>query len=105
MTEYLPKIYTDFRSSYPEVAEALDGLGAAAEAAGPLDQRTQRLVKLGIAIGAVGNGAVRSSVRKALEAGAAPDEIRQVALLAISTRGFPAAVAGLAWINEVLVAE
>jgi alkylhydroperoxidase/carboxymuconolactone decarboxylase family protein YurZ len=32
-------------------------------------------------------------------------DIRQTALLAISTAGFPTAIAALAWIEEVLAAE
>ncbi len=105
MSEYLPEIYVQFRDAYPDVARALDQLGQATQGAGPLDVRTQRLVKLGIALGAQSEGAVRSNARKALEAGANADELRHVALLAISTRGFPAAVAGLAWIDEVLASE
>jgi alkylhydroperoxidase/carboxymuconolactone decarboxylase family protein YurZ len=86
----------------PGVAETLDGLGAGNETAGPLDRRSQRLVKLGIAIGDLAEGAVRSNVRRALAAGATPDEVRHVALLAITTTGFPTAVASLGWIEEVL---
>lgn len=100
--EYLPDVYLRFRQRYPEVATALDGLGAATGAAGPLDERTQRLVKLGIAVGALAEGAVRSNARKALGSGATPDQVRQVALLAVTTSGFPAAIAGMAWIEEVL---
>ena len=102
MSDYLPKSYTDFRTGYPEVAEALDALGSAADSAGPLDEKTLRLVKLGIAAGALAEGSVRSNVRKALEAGATADEIRQVGLGAITTVGFPAAIATLGWIDEVL---
>lgn len=102
MTDYLPKTYIDFRSAYPAVANALDQVGAAVDAAGPLDARTERLVKLAIAVGSLAEGAVRSNVRKALDAGASPDEIRQVALSAITTVGFPAAIAALGWIDEVL---
>ncbi|MBI4259433.1 MAG: carboxymuconolactone decarboxylase family protein [Actinobacteria bacterium] len=105
MVRYLPDIYTRFRDDYPEVAGALDRMGRAADGAGPLDERTRRLVKLGIAIGAVADGAVRSNVRKAIAAGIGPAEMRQVALLAVTTRGFPAAIAGLGWIEEVLAAE
>ncbi len=104
MPDYLPESYTDFRREYPEVASALDGLGTAADAAGPLDDKTLRLVKLGIAAGALAEGSVRSNVRKALDAGATPDEIRQVGLGAITTVGFPAAIATLGWIDEVLSA-
>lgn len=36
--EYLPEVYLRFCQRYPQVAAALDGLGAATEAAGPLDE-------------------------------------------------------------------
>ena len=105
MTEYLPKPYTSFRDAYPEVAAALDALGGAVDGAGPLDDRTERLVKLAIAVGGMAEGAVKSNVRKALEAGATPAEVKQVGLSAITTCGFPTAVAALGWIDEVLAAE
>jgi alkylhydroperoxidase/carboxymuconolactone decarboxylase family protein YurZ len=100
--EYLPDVYLGFREHYPAVAAALDGLGEAVDGAGPLDERNVRLVKLGLAVGALAEGAVKSNARKALAAGASPEEVRQVAMLAITTCGFPAAVAGLGWIDEVL---
>ncbi|MGH9187693.1 MAG: carboxymuconolactone decarboxylase family protein [Acidimicrobiales bacterium] len=102
MSDYLPDAYVRFREAYSQVAGALDRLGAATEDAGPLNSRTQRLVKLGIAVGSLAEGAVRSNVRKALAEGAAPDEIRHVALLAITTSGFPTAIASIGWIEEVL---
>jgi 4-carboxymuconolactone decarboxylase len=102
MSDYLPDVYLDFRDRFPTVANATDELGRATEAAGPLDSRTQRLVKLGIAIGALAEGAVRSNVRKALEEGASPEDIQHAAVLAITTVGFPASVAALGWIDEVL---
>jgi 4-carboxymuconolactone decarboxylase len=101
-TQYLPDVYVHFRDRFPEVAQALDGLGDATATAGPLDERTQRLVKLGIAVGGMAEGAVRSNVRRALAAGVSEDEILHVAALAVSTRGFPAAVAAFGWIEEVL---
>ena len=100
--EHLPDIYLRFRDSYPGVAAALDGLGEAVDGAGPLDERTARLIKLGLAIGAAAEGAVRSNARKALAAGATADEIRHAALLGGTTCGFPAAIAGFGWIDEVL---
>jgi 4-carboxymuconolactone decarboxylase len=103
--EHLPDIYLGFRGRFPGVTAALDGLGEAVDEAGPLDVRTARLVKLGLAVGKCAEGAVRSNVRKALTAGATPEEVRQVALLAITTCGFPTAVAGLAWVDEVLATE
>jgi alkylhydroperoxidase/carboxymuconolactone decarboxylase family protein YurZ len=102
MNDYLPLAYQDFRATYPEVANTLDHLGQAADGAGPLDERTRRLVHLGVAIGALAEGAVRSNVRKALDAGVSVEEIRQVSLLAITTSGFPTAIAGLGWTEEVV---
>jgi len=102
--DYLPDVYVDFRKDYPDVAAALDRLGEVADAAGSLDERTARLVKLGLAVGAASQGAVRSNARKALAAGATPAELRHVGLLAITTCGFPAAIAGIGWIDEVLAA-
>src|SRR5215204_4518989 len=102
MDEHLPQIYRTFRESYPDVAIALDELAAQADRAGPLDEGTQRLVKLGMAIAAESPGAVRSNVRKALDAGHSAEEVRHVAVLAITTCGFPTAVAGTEWIEQVL---
>jgi hypothetical protein len=75
VSDYLPAIYTRVREQYPEVAGALDQLARISDGAGPLDDRSCRLVKLGIAIGALAEGAVRSNARKALDAGITPDEI------------------------------
>jgi len=104
MSDYLPDVYVRFRERYPGVAQSLDALGGATQEAGGLDARSQRLVKLGIAIGALAEGAVRSNVRKARAAGVSDGDIRQSALLAISTAGFPTAIAAMAWIEEVLAA-
>ena len=102
MDEHLPTVYVDFRARFHNVVVAHDAVAVAVEAAGPLDERTVRLVKLGIAIGDLAEGAVRSNARKALAAGAFPEEIEQVVLLALTTRGFPAVVAAWGWVREVL---
>jgi 4-carboxymuconolactone decarboxylase len=100
--EHLPRVYRGFRESFSEVAEALDELASRCGRAGPLDERTQRLVKLGMAVASESPGAVRSNVRKALAAGDSMEEIRHIAVLAITTCGFPTAIAGTEWIEEVL---
>lgn len=102
MSAYLPDAYTNFRSRYATVADAVDGVGSAVDSAGPLDAKTMRLVKLGLAIGGGAEGAVRSNVRKARSEGASDAEIRQVALAAVTTVGFPAMIASLGWVDEVL---
>jgi alkylhydroperoxidase/carboxymuconolactone decarboxylase family protein YurZ len=101
----LPKRFTDFVAEYPEVGKAYNALGSATSSAGPLDTKTRELVKIGIAISAGLEGGTHSHVRKALETGAARAEIRHVALLCISTIGFPAAMKGLSWIDDVIGEE
>jgi 4-carboxymuconolactone decarboxylase len=98
----LPQWYRDFRKDYPQISTASDALGEALTAAGPLDEKTRELVKLGIALGARLEGGAHSHVRRARSAGASADEIRHAALLAISTLGFPGAMAGLSWVEDVL---
>ena len=105
MDEYLPEVYLEFTQRYPEVAEAQGTLARAVEDATPFDERTTRLLNLALAIGAVADGAVRPNVRKSLAQGVSESELRAVTLLAITTCGFPTAIAGLSWVDEVLAGE
>ncbi|MCH8154540.1 MAG: carboxymuconolactone decarboxylase family protein [Proteobacteria bacterium] len=67
--------------------------------------RTRRLIKLALSVGARSEGAVHSHARQAVNEGMTSEELRQVAALAITTLGFPAAMAGLSWINDMLKGE
>ncbi|MEX0696005.1 MAG: carboxymuconolactone decarboxylase family protein [Dongiaceae bacterium] len=87
--------------AYPAVWRAYAALGKAAAEAGPLDERTRRLVKLALSIGASSEGAVHSHTRRAVEEGLSKKELKQVALLAIATLGLPQAVKGLTWIEDI----
>jgi 4-carboxymuconolactone decarboxylase len=98
----LPKHFTDFVESYPEVGKAYNDLGKAVSKAGPLDKKTQLLVKVGISIAAGLEGGTHSNARKAIEAGASADELRHTAILCVTTIGFPSMMKGLAWIEDVL---
>ncbi len=102
MGEYLPEIYREFRDRYPEIAAAQDELSRTIRESTPLDERTTHLLKFALALGAQADGAVRSNVRKSLSHGITESELRAVALEAITTCGFPTAVAGLKWIDEVV---
>jgi alkylhydroperoxidase/carboxymuconolactone decarboxylase family protein YurZ len=99
--EDLPAGANMIANRYPDVWDALSGLGKACSEAGPLDGRTARLVKLALAIGAVSEGAVHSHTRRALADGIGVDELRHVALLAITTLGFPQGVKALTWIDDI----
>jgi alkylhydroperoxidase/carboxymuconolactone decarboxylase family protein YurZ len=85
----------------PEVWEAFQRLGTAIGDAGPLDERTRRLIHLALAIGADSEGAVHSHVRRALADGISADELAHVAYLAITTLGWPKAQRGMSWIRDV----
>lgn len=98
----LPKAFETFRKRYRGVYEAYETLGGAAHEGGPLDQKTRELVKLGMAIGGRLEGAVRSHAQRAREAGATPQEIEHVVLLAVTTAGFPTAVAAFTWVAKHL---
>jgi 4-carboxymuconolactone decarboxylase len=99
---YLPRVYEKFSQKFPEVFESYKQLGLSARKAGPLDQKTQDLVKLGIALGANSRGAVMSHTRKAMNAGATQEEILHAVLLGLTTTGFPNMIAAMAWVEEVL---
>lgn len=98
----LPKRYEKFMETYPEVGRAYKDLGDAVAEAGPLDVKVRSLVKLGISVGARQEGAARSHARKALEAGATPEEIRHAVMQATTTVGFPTMMAGLSWVDGIL---
>ncbi|MFB6352540.1 MAG: carboxymuconolactone decarboxylase family protein [Halobacteriales archaeon] len=98
----LPSTAGDLAAAYPEVWAAYADLGEQTAEAGPLDGETKRLVKLGLAVGAGSEGAVHSHVRRAREEGVGREDIRHVALLAITTLGFPRAMAAMSWIEDVL---
>jgi len=87
---------------HPEVWQAYSSLGAACAGAGPLEERTRRLIKLAFAIGGSSEGAVHSHARRALAEGLKPEEIRHVAVLAIPTLGLPAAVKAMTWVDDIL---
>lgn len=102
---YLPKKYTDFRNGYEDVFIQYQALGKACRESGPLDDKTQSLVKLGIAIGSNSRGGVMSHTRKAVEAGATPEEIHHAVLMALTTIGFPTMISAMAWVDEVLESQ
>lgn len=94
-----PDTYQAFVKRYPLIGRAWDAITEQGRQ-GPLDDRTARLVKLGIAIGAMRQGAVNSNIRKAQAAGASREELEQVIALAAGTIGLPSAVAVFTWLHD-----
>jgi 4-carboxymuconolactone decarboxylase len=102
MSEKLPKpprTYDEFSETFPTLRKAWDLLGDAAKE-GPLDAKTARLIKLGISIGAMREGAVHSSARKARALGATNEELQQIVALSSSIIGMPSAVAVWTWLRD-----
>ncbi len=99
---YLPDIYKEFQQQFPDIAKAYDALALKCHSEGPLDEKTRRLVKLGIAIGLNSEGGVRSHARRALEEGISADELRHAVLLALTTAGFPMMIAAMKWVDKVI---
>lgn len=97
----LPRRAAQIAQEQPELWAAFQALGAVTGSAGPLDERTRRLVNLALAIGADSEGATHSHARRGLSEGISPEELDQVAYLAITTLGWPRAVRGLSWIRDV----
>lgn len=98
----IPKRYRRFQEEFPEVAKAYEAMGEAVHNAGPLDEKTRALIKLAISTGARFEGAVHSHTRKALKAGASPEELRHVAMLSLPTIGLPSMMAALSWVDDIL---
>ena len=99
-----PKSYRDFVDRFPALGEAWDRIHRAGDE-GPLDEKTARLVKLGVAMGALREGPVHAGVRKALAMGIPREAIEQVVALSASTLGLPACVAVHTWVRDVLEKE
>ena len=98
----LPPAFRQFQSEHAEVHKAYEALAEAAHHSGPLDERTRRLVKLAIAVGGRLEGAVRSHVWQAKEAGISDEEMDHIVLLSLTTIGLPSMVAARTWVKAAL---
>jgi alkylhydroperoxidase/carboxymuconolactone decarboxylase family protein YurZ len=88
------------KQSHPKVWKRFTELADACHDAGPLNEKTRRLVKLALAIAAGSEGGTHSAVRHAREAGITQKEMEHVVMLSITTIGFPAAGRALMWVQD-----
>ncbi len=98
----LPSQYTGIQKRYKGFIKAVENLGKATKASGPLNEKTSRLIQLAAAAAIHSEGSVHSHTRRAVAAGAKPDEIRHAVILLTSTIGFPTVSAALSWVDDVL---
>jgi 4-carboxymuconolactone decarboxylase len=97
----LPTWYTTLEKRHPKFMAAVKELGKAVRQEGPLDEKTSHLVQLAAAAALRSEGGVHSHAKRALEAGAKPDEIFHAIILLTSTIGFPTVSAALSWVSDV----
>ena len=100
MKDALPPYIESFREKHADLWDAFSKLGDACHQAGPLDEKTRRLVKLALAVALRHEGGVHSAARRAVECGVTFEEMEHVALLAITTVGWPSASAAMTWIAD-----
>ncbi len=98
----LPMQYTGIQKRYKKFMNAVENLGKASKTSGPLNEKTSRLIQLAAATAIHSEGSVHSHTRRALAAGAKPEEIRHAVILLTSTIGFPTVSAALSWVDDVL---
>jgi alkylhydroperoxidase/carboxymuconolactone decarboxylase family protein YurZ len=99
-----PKTYQDFVERYPKLEQAWELISEAGKE-GNFDDKTIRLIKLGIAMGAMKQGSVNAGVRKALAMGITREEIEQIIALTCGTLGMSSTVAVFSWVQAVFEQE
>jgi 4-carboxymuconolactone decarboxylase len=102
MTEKkLPKWYKALEKKHPKLINAVQELGRVVREEGPLDEKTAHLVQLAAAATLRSEGAVHSHAKRAIEAGAKPEEICHAIIVLTSTIGFPTVSAALSWVADI----
>ena len=102
MKKNLPSHYLKVKEKHPDFMKAVEGLGEAAKAAGPLDKKTAHLLQLAAAVTNKSEGSVHSHTRQLLQMNVPESEIRHAIILLTNTIGFPTVRAGLTWVNDII---
>lgn len=98
----VPKFLVQLQKQHRKFFAAVEGLGKAIRKEGPIDEKTGHLIQLAAAATLRSEGAVHSHAKRALEAGATPQELHHAIILVTSTIGFPNVVAALSWVDDVI---
>jgi alkylhydroperoxidase/carboxymuconolactone decarboxylase family protein YurZ len=97
-----PRHFLKLKERYPELITAYESAGELGRKAGPLHEKYTHLLQMAACVALRSEGGVHSHTRRALEAGATPEEIYHTLVSLISTAGFPAVSAGFSWANDVI---
>ena len=96
------KNYDWILQTFKTVMEKQEDLGKTLREAGPIDEKSSQLIQLGAAAAMRAEGSVHSHIKRAMKAGATPEEIYHAIILLISTMGFPATAAALSWARDII---
>ncbi|RQD76013.1 carboxymuconolactone decarboxylase family protein [Desulfonatronospira sp. MSAO_Bac3] len=99
--DQLPKNYQMMQEQHPGFIKAVEEMGNAVRQEGPLDEKSVELIQLSAAAALKLEGAVHSHARRALKAGATPEELRQTLIVLTSTIGFPSVASAMSWVRDV----
>ena len=102
MAKITQKHYLNIKQRFGEVMTAVENLGKTVKDAGPIKAKEAELIQIAAALAIRSEGGVHSHVRRALDAGATKEELYHALILLTSTIGFPAVMAGISWIDDVL---
>jgi alkylhydroperoxidase/carboxymuconolactone decarboxylase family protein YurZ len=97
-----PRRYDEVKRRHPAVVRTYESFGNALRKAGPLTDREAALVRLGVAMGAGYDSAVKAHVRRGGDAGLSGEDLRHAALLGGTTIGFPSMMKNLSLVDEAL---
>jgi alkylhydroperoxidase/carboxymuconolactone decarboxylase family protein YurZ len=96
----LPKHYVRMQKDYPDYMKAVEAVGEASLAAGPLEKPMNHLIQIAAAAAIHSMTSVKSHTRRALAAGATMEQVRHALLLCTSTLGFPRVQTAVTWAEE-----
>jgi len=99
----LPDQYLSIKKRFSKFFTASKNLGKVASTAGPINAKTAQLIQLAAAAAIRSEGSVHSHAKRALDAGAKPDEIYHALILTTSIIGFPTVSAALSWADDVIM--
>lgn len=94
--------YLNNKKKFPKYFSKLEELGEQVKSQAPFNEKTIQLIQLAGSIANRSEGATHSHAKQALEAGATGEEIQHTVLLLTSSIGFPATMAGLSWVNDII---
>lgn len=102
MTDKLPDHHISIKTRYPEYISVLADLGKVVREAGPLEHKNSHLVQLAASAAIKSEGSVHSHVKRALAAGATPEEVYHTIMLLTSVIGFPSVAAAISWADDII---